>query len=121
LVFEILALSLLLVGLSLQKFLLDTLMLLKELLNFSFVILEEISALAVKLRLDALELTGIALSHFIELALHFGYEIIDIFVHLLHGDHVVLVLGMECSLKFFFEVFLVVDNLLALYNLLVDL
>jgi len=96
-------------------------MLLEKLLNFSFVVLEEISALAVKLRLDALELTGIALSHFIELALHFGDEIVDIFIHLLHGDHVVLVLGMECSLKFFFEVFLVVDNLLALYNLLVDL
>jgi len=66
----------------------------KELLNFYFVVLEEIRALAVEFRLNTLELTGVALSHFVELILHLGDKVVDVLIHQLHGNNVVLVLSM---------------------------
>jgi len=94
LVLEVLALCLLLISLSFQVILLNSLVFLKEFLNVYFVVLEEISALAVKLGLNALELTGVALSHFVELILHLGDKVVDVLIHQLHGDNIVLVLGM---------------------------
>jgi hypothetical protein len=118
LIFEVLGLSLLLFGLLLKEILFDCLVMFEEMVDFLVVLLQKCTALSIKLRLNLGEVVGVICSHLVELVLHSQDEFVNVLVHLLHGDHVVLVLGVESLLEFTFKVVFVFYNFLTLNDLL---
>lgn len=90
----------------------------EEMVDFLVVLLQKCTALSIKLRLNLGEVVGVIGSHLVELVLHSQDEFVNVLVHLLHGDHVVLVLGVESLLEFTFKVVFVFYNFLTLNDLL---
>ena len=85
----------------------------EEVLDFVFVSVEDGRTLSVELRLDALELLVVVLSHLNKLLLHLGDELVDILRHLLNRFDVVAIFLIDLGLKLLDELHLVCDDLSA--------
>ena len=95
-------------------------MLRKKLLNFGFILLQQLGTLSFKLRLDGLKLVLVVSAHVDELSFHGPDQIIDMVVHELHLFDVVLVLGLDSFLELVLQLFFVGNDLVAFNNLLLD-
>jgi len=94
-----------------EEVLLDVTMLLEKVLNFDLVALEDVTALAIKLRLNVLLLGGVALTHGNELVLHLRDERINVLRHLRNRFDVMAVLLVNLSLEFLDKLLLIGDDL----------
>ena len=88
-------------------------MLLEELLNFDLVALEDVTALAIKLRLNVLQLCGVALAHGNELVLHLSDKRVDVLRHLSDCLDVMAVFLVNLRLKLLDKVLFIGNNLSA--------
>lgn len=95
-------------------------MLLKQELDFLFILLQQCGALTFEFRLNASQLNLVVITHLIELNLHASNQVVDVIIHLLHGFYVVLVLCFDRLLKLLFKLVFVLYDLLTLTDLLLD-
>jgi hypothetical protein len=94
--------------------------LVKELLDLLVILLKQGLSLAFKLSLDLCQLVCVVSTHCIELGFHATDQLVNVVVHFLHGLDVVLVLYMECGFELTLELLLVLNDFLALNDLLLD-
>jgi hypothetical protein len=84
-------------------------------------LLQESGAFPLELWLNSGELVSVVSAHADKLEFHASDEFVNVGVHLLHGLDVVLVLGLNGFLKLLFELVFVLNNVLALDDLLFDI
>jgi len=92
----------------------------EQLLNLIFVSWKQRTSLTVEFSFDFVQLGAVGVAHLYELSLHGSNQAIDVESHFLNRGHVVLVFICKCVNKFLCEVNLVLDDLLALFNLNLD-
>ena len=86
-------------------------MLLEQLLDLQLVALKDGLALAIKLRLDLIQLQVVVLPHLVELVLHPLDQRIDVLGHFLNRLDVVAVLLVDLTFELFDKLLLVGDDL----------
>lgn len=94
-----------------QILLLDVAMVFEQLFDLDLVALEDVTALAIELRLNVVQLGGVALAHGDELVLHLGDECVDVLGHLRDRLDVVAVLLVNLSIELRNQQFFVADDL----------
>ena len=107
-------------SLFLKEFFFDTLVVFEEFLDVLVVLLQKCAALSIELRFNLGKVVGVIGTHLVELVFHSTDKVVNVLVHLLHGDHIVLVLGVESLLEFTFKVIFVLYNFLALNDLFLN-
>lgn len=95
-------------------------MLVKELLDLLVVLLKQGLSLAFELSLDLCQLVRVVSTHSVELGFHAADQLVNVVVHFLHGLDVVLVLYVECGFELTLEFLLVLNDFLALNDLLLN-
>lgn len=118
--FQLLSVFFLHLGPPLSLFLLSFFVFLEQVVNFLFVCFENLGALVVEGFFNGLQVRFISFACLSVLILHSLNQFVNVLVHLRHGLNILLVLPLELILEFFYEVFLFVDNLLALLLLAFD-